>query len=85
LRLGELGEKIANPRHWNKHYKRLRKVQKVLSGKHKGSRNRDKAVVKVAKIHASIRDSRKDFLSVLALFKSDPIFLSSDPNVGSRN
>lgn len=59
------GEKIANPKHWNKHYKRLRRAQKALSRKQKGSRNRDKARLKVAKIHATIRDSRQDFLHKL--------------------
>jgi putative transposase len=59
------GEKIANPKHSNKHYKRLRRAQKALSRKQKGSRNRDKARLKVAKIHASIRDSRQDFLHKL--------------------
>ncbi|HEY9903007.1 MAG TPA: RNA-guided endonuclease TnpB family protein [Candidatus Sericytochromatia bacterium] len=59
------GEKIANPKHWNKHYKRLQRAQKALSRKQKGSRNRDKARLKVAKIHATIRDSRQDFLHKL--------------------
>jgi putative transposase len=61
------GEKIANPKHWNKHYKKLRRAQKALSGKQKGSRNRDKARLKVARIHATIRDSRQDFLHKLTL------------------
>lgn len=61
------GEKIANPKHWNKHHKRLRRAQKALSRKQKGSRNRDKARLKVAKIHATIRDSRQDFLHKLTL------------------
>ncbi len=56
------GEKITNPRHFNKHYKRLRRAQKALSRKMKGSRNREKARRKVAKIHAKITDSRTDYL-----------------------
>ena len=56
------GEKVANPKHWNKRYRRLRKAQKVLSRKQKGSRNRDKARRKVAEINAEIRDARQDFL-----------------------
>ncbi|MEW5857228.1 MAG: RNA-guided endonuclease TnpB family protein [Cyanobacteriota bacterium] len=59
------GEKIANPKHWDKHYRRLRKAQKALSRKQKGSRNRDKARLKVAKIHGFIRDARQDFLHKL--------------------
>ncbi|HAJ61721.1 MAG TPA: transposase [Cyanobacteria bacterium UBA8543] len=59
------GVHIANPKHWDKRFKQLRRAQKVLSRKEKGSRNRDKARLKVAKIHAAIRDSRKDFLHKL--------------------
>ena len=56
------GDKIANPQHFKKHCKRLKKAQKNLSRKQKGSKNREKARVKVAKIHLKISDSRKDFL-----------------------
>lgn len=59
------GEKIANPRHFNRHYKRLRRAQKSLSRKQKGSRNREKARLKVARIHQQISDSRKDHLHKL--------------------
>jgi putative transposase len=59
------GEKIDNPRYYGRHHKRLRKAQKALSRKHKGSRNRDKARLKVARVNATIRDSRQDFLHKL--------------------
>ncbi|BAC09983.1 tll2431 [Thermosynechococcus vestitus BP-1] len=59
------GEKIANPKHFNRYYKRLRKAQRSLSRKQKGSRNWDKARLKVAKIHQKISDSRKDHLHQL--------------------
>jgi putative transposase len=59
------GEKVANPKHLSRHYKRLRKAQKSLSRKQKGSRNRDKARRKVAKIHQHISNSRKDHLHKL--------------------
>lgn len=59
------GEKIANPKAFGKHYQRLRKAQKALSRKQKGSRNRDKARLKVARIQAKISDSRKDHLHKL--------------------
>ncbi|MBN4005282.1 RNA-guided endonuclease TnpB family protein [Nostoc sp. LPT] len=54
------GEKIANPKAFDKHYQKLRKAQKSLSRKQKTSRNRDKARLKVARIQARISDSRKD-------------------------
>ncbi len=59
------GEKIANPKAFSKHYQKLRRVQKSLSRKQKGSRNRDKARLKVARIQAKITDSRKDHLHKL--------------------
>lgn len=59
------GEKIVNPKHFAKGFKRLRKAQKSLSRKQKGSRNREKARVKVARAHAAIRDARQDFLHKL--------------------
>jgi putative transposase len=43
----------------------LKKAQKRLSRKQKGSRNRDKARRQVARIHAEIRDARQDFLHKL--------------------
>ncbi|MBW4567841.1 MAG: transposase [Tolypothrix carrinoi HA7290-LM1] len=59
------GEKIANPKGFDKHYHKLRKAQKTLSRRQKDSRNRDKARLKVARIQAKISDSRKDHLHKL--------------------
>ncbi|TAD79230.1 MAG: transposase [Oscillatoriales cyanobacterium] len=59
------GEKVANPTHLKRHHKRLRMAQKSLSRKVKGSRNRDKARRKVARIHQWITDSRQDHLHKL--------------------
>jgi putative transposase len=59
------GEKVTNPKHFNRLYKKLRKVQKALSRKTKGSNNRDKARLQVARIHAQIKDARTDFLQKL--------------------
>ena len=56
------GEKIANPKHFSRHYQRLRLAQKSLSLKQKGSRNRDRARVKVARIQQKIANCRKDHL-----------------------
>ena len=59
------GEKVANPKHFDRLYKQLRRVQKALSRKQKGSLNRGKAQTKVARIQGRIADSRKDFLHKL--------------------
>ncbi|WP_046233530.1 IS200/IS605 family element RNA-guided endonuclease TnpB, partial [Paenibacillus algorifonticola] len=56
------GETIANPKYLRKSEKRLAKLQKDLSRKKKGSHNRHKARLKVAKLHEKISHQRKDFL-----------------------
>ncbi|MGW8886725.1 RNA-guided endonuclease InsQ/TnpB family protein [Streptomyces sp. NPDC055749] len=59
------GEKITNPRHERRDRARLARAQRVLAKKEEGSRNRDKARLKVAKVHARIADRRRDFLHQL--------------------
>jgi putative transposase len=59
------GEKIANPKCFNAKRRKLKKAQKALSRKQKGSNNRYKACLKVAKVHQKITDARKDFLHKL--------------------
>ena len=56
------GEIFSNPKWLRKSEKRLRKLQKDLSRKKKGSKNRNKARLKVAKLHEKITNQRKDFL-----------------------
>ncbi len=59
------GEKVANPKGFKAKRRKLRKAQKALSRKVKGSNNRYKARLKVAKVHAEISDARQDFLHKL--------------------
>jgi putative transposase len=59
------GEKVANPKGFCALRTKLRKAQKSLSRKQKGSNNRYKSRLKVAKIHAQISDARNDFLHKL--------------------
>ncbi|MDJ0844506.1 RNA-guided endonuclease InsQ/TnpB family protein [Crocosphaera sp.] len=59
------GDKLANPKQFKRLYKKLRKKQKALSRKTKGSNNRYKACLKVAKVYAQIKDARADFLHKL--------------------
>jgi len=56
------GTEIENPKFLRKSLKRLKCLQKRLSKKVKGSKNRDKARQKVALIHERISNQRKDFL-----------------------
>jgi putative transposase len=59
------GDKVANPKSFKAKRAKLRRVQKALSRKKKGSKNRHKARLKVAKVHAQISDARNDFLHKL--------------------
>lgn len=59
------GDKITNPKHFKQLSQKLKRVQKVLSRKQKGSNNRHKARVEVARVHAQITDARIDFLHKL--------------------
>jgi putative transposase len=60
------GEKVPNPRHERRDRARLAKAQRVLAKKQKGSANRAKARLKVARIHARIADRRRDHLHKLS-------------------
>ena len=56
------GEKFENPKWLRKSQKRLTKLQRDLSRKQKGSNNRNKARLKVAKLYEKIANQRKDML-----------------------
>lgn len=62
----DTGFKTGNPRHTAKYAKRLALLQRRLSKKKKGSSNRTKARLKVAKLHAKIADCRLDNLHKLS-------------------
>jgi len=59
------GDVVKNPKHLRKSEARLKKLQKSLSRKQKGSNNREKARLKVAKLHEKIRNQRNDFIHKL--------------------
>lgn len=56
------GSIIENPRHLRKTEERLKRAQRELSRKEKGSRNRERVRRKLAKLHAKVRNQRMDFL-----------------------
>jgi putative transposase len=55
------GEKVGNPRFLARDEQKLARAQRRHAKKQKGSRNREKARRRVAKIHARIRDKRRDY------------------------
>jgi putative transposase len=60
------GRKIDNPRFLRRAERRLRKAQQALSRKAKGSNNRKKAVIRVARAHTKVADARRDFTHKLS-------------------
>lgn len=56
------GGKFDNPRTYTRDQKRLARLQRQLSRKSKGSKNREKARVRIARLHEKIANQRKDVL-----------------------
>lgn len=55
------GDTIANPKYYARDEKKLATAQRRHAKKKKGSKNREKARRKVARLHARIADTRRDF------------------------
>ncbi|MFD8868857.1 RNA-guided endonuclease TnpB family protein [Streptomyces sp. NPDC059590] len=55
------GSHIVSPKYLRRAEKKLKKRQRELSRKKKGSNNRDKARIKVARAHAAVTDARRNF------------------------
>ncbi|MGW0197098.1 RNA-guided endonuclease InsQ/TnpB family protein [Nonomuraea sp. NPDC003201] len=77
------GEKIANPRYERADRRRLARAQRALSRKEKGSANRAKARLEVAKVYARIADRRRDHLHKVStrLVRENQVIAVEDPTV----
>lgn len=77
------GEKVNAPKPLARHLRRLKRLSRSLSRKQKGSRNRKKAVLQVARLHRRIRNIRQDFLHKLTtkLAKTKSVIVMEDLNV----
>ena len=60
------GEKIPNPRHYVRSQKKLKRLQQSHSRKKKGSKNREKARLKLSRLHQHIASQRLDHLHQLS-------------------
>lgn len=60
------GIKYSNPKWLRKQENKIKKLQRDLSRKKKGSKNRNKTRIKLAKSHEKIANQRKDFLHKLS-------------------
>lgn len=56
------GNMVSNPKYLEKSMRKLMREQRKLSRKQKGSNNRKKQRIKVALVHETITNQRKDFL-----------------------
>jgi putative transposase len=77
------GEKIDAPKPLKTRLNKLRKAQRKLSRKQKGSKRRERQRLRVAKIHAKIKDTRDDFLHKLStrLIRENQTIVLEDLNV----
>ena len=77
------GAKHQSPRPLRRKMAQLKRAQKALSRKRKGSKNRSKAKLRVAKIHQKISDIRRDDLHKLStrLVRENQTIAIEDLNV----
>ena len=77
------GEMIPNPKYLKKSLDKLAKLQRELSRKSKGSSNRNKARIKIARLQEHIANQRKDYLQKLStqLIKENDVICIEDLQV----
>jgi len=72
-------ERIENPRYLKKSLSQLKKVQRDLSRKKRGSQNRKKIIRKVRKIHEKVAEQRKNHLhQTSAAIVSQSCFIATE-------
>ncbi len=78
------GRAIESPKFFRQMERKLKKAQRALSRKEKGSANRAKARLKVAKIHEQVKNRRDDWLDkqVLMLVRENQALYVEDLAVG---
>jgi putative transposase len=77
------GTVIPNPRHLKRRLKKLKRLQRVVSRRQKGSKNRKKAVRRLAKLHRQIKNQRRNTLHQVTtrLAKTKSVLVIEDLNV----
>ena len=77
------GSKVSNPKYLRKSERRLKRLQRQHSKKQKGSKNREKSRIRLAKQYEKVANQRKDFLNKLTtdLIKNHDIICCEDLNV----
>ena len=62
------GRQVENPRYYGHPLMRIRRLHRELSRKKKGSKNREKARIKLARAYEKLVNQRNDFLHKLSRF-----------------
>jgi putative transposase len=77
------GTVILNPRHLKRRLKKLKSLQRVVSRRQKGGKNRKKAVRTLAKLHRQIKQQRRNTLHQVTtrLAKTKSVLVIEDLNV----
>ena len=77
------GETIENPKWIRTNEKQLKKIQKQLSKKTKGSNNRNKVRLKLAKLHEKIKNKKQDYLHNITtkIINENQVIIIEDLNV----
>ena len=77
------GDKLDTPRTYAKNQKKLARLQRQLSRKTKGSHNREKAKVRVARLHEKIANQRNDAIHQMTtrLIRGNDVICMEDLSV----
>jgi putative transposase len=77
------GEVIPNPRHVKRRVKKLKRLQRMVSRRQKGGKNRKNAVRTLAKLHRQIKNQRRNTLHQVTtrLAKTKSVLVIEDLNV----
>lgn len=77
------GDKVANPKLLKKSEKKLKRLQRLVSRKKKGSSNRRKAINRLGRKHLQVARQRKDFVvkTARALCTSNDVIVLENLNV----
>lgn len=77
------GDKFHNPKYLSKSEKRLKRLQRKHSKKQKGSKNKEKSRIKLAKLYEKVTNQRKDFIHKLTteLLKNHDVICCENLNV----
>ena len=75
--MDDAGAEVAIPQFYRKAQKRLKRLQRSLSHRKKGSSNRRKAIKRVGKAHLKVANQRKDFH-----YKTAKKLLNKGKNIG---